>query len=370
MLMGTTPQSRERLRILLSKKLRILLDTALALVRSINWNDNRFDQGKARCLALFSEISYYKITEEEYRRPRRAKVVPCETYQRAIVNGVRIDFDTVVRQIDFGDFDIIQTHGFVAIVFYIGSLIIVAVRGTKFLYDWKANLRCGKIAIPINDSSRISFHSGFLKEAQLLTFHLYERIEHRLNNSQIIIAGHSLGGAIAGILFGIGLERHSFWGSSHREINQCYAFAAPRYTEFTTLLRMKNPYNCINDFDIVPRVPPKILGYSNSVYEFDLKGAPYTDIEQSEKSKLRHWLIALITGEFLDNHSMETYRRKIRGSLRPVRIALLRSPATVLKVETTKTVLEVEVIADDDAAGRARDEFDLPGWRETRPNEK
>jgi len=83
--MGTLGQAR--LNILLRGKLLALLKTARGSLNGIKWDSLRFEQKKARCLALFSEIAYYKITEEEYRRPRRAKIVPCEAYQKAVLGG-------------------------------------------------------------------------------------------------------------------------------------------------------------------------------------------------------------------------------------------------------------------------------------------
>src|SRR5215469_3038792 len=73
-----------------------------------------------------------------------------------------------------------------------------------------------------------------------------------------------------------------------------YVFAAPRYSSFDSLVQFENPFNCINEFDVVPRVPPSILGYANSLAEFDLRGSPYLELEAPRKSMFIEWLRALV----------------------------------------------------------------------------
>ena len=75
--------------------------------------------------------------------------------------------------------------------------IYIAFRGTKDLNDWKYNLqafreRCGSV-IPGK------FHSGFLQRAKSFPMETIFSDEN-FKNSDVIICGHSLGGAIASIV--------------------------------------------------------------------------------------------------------------------------------------------------------------------------
>jgi Lipase (class 3) len=287
-----------------------MLRLALKEVRAINWKEAGFDQEKAACLTLFAEAAYYKIKKDEYRKTARAKIVPCAGYQLAVVNGVRLRFEEALSGSDFDAFFVVQSRNFVALIVVVQDLTIIAVRGTYYLYDWKINFEVRKSPRVGERGGR--FHAGFLREAELLGFHAYEHIAKLGRRTNVIVTGHSLGGAIAAVIASTGIRRPTFNGSNGYPVDQCYAFASPRYTSFHGMLCSGSPYNSINDFDIVPRVPPTMLGYSNFVYEFDLSGEPYADYETSAKSKTGAWLEALATGSFLNNHSMETYRRKLR----------------------------------------------------------
>ena len=75
--------------------------------------------------------------------------------------------------------------------------IYIAFRGTKDLNDWKFNLqafreKCGS-------TIRGKFHSGFLQRA--LKFPMETILnDESFKNSDVVVCGHSLGGAIASIV--------------------------------------------------------------------------------------------------------------------------------------------------------------------------
>jgi|tagenome__1003787_1003787.scaffolds.fasta_scaffold20789427_2 hypothetical protein len=305
---------------ILNRRLELLVENARQRLSSADWTKLEFDQRKAYALALCSEIAYYKIGEHEYRRTERAKVIPCMAYQSAIENRVTLQFETALEGADFDQFFVIQTRNFVAIGFVLREIIVVAVRGTHYLYEWTINFNARK-ELEFFDGIKLSFHSGFLREAELLRYHLLNKLSGAGLEKKIIITGHSLGGAVGAVLnarLNQHLWRHHYgrpYVPGGDRFGVCYVFAAPRYSNFSSMLNIENPFNCINDYDVVPRVPPRWLGYANSLAEFDLLGSPYLELEDPRQSTLVEWLRVLAMARFFKNHSMEIYRRKIGNSL-------------------------------------------------------
>jgi Lipase (class 3) len=305
---------------ILNRRLDLLVKKARQRLSSADWTKFEFDQRKALALALCSEIAYYKIGEHEYRRTDRAKIIPCMAYQSAIESRVRLQFETALRGADFDEFFVVESRNFVAVGLVLREIVVVAVRGTYYLYDWTINFNARK-ELQFFEDIKLSFHSGFLREAELLRYHLRSKLSGPALEKKIIITGHSLGAAVAAILNARLSHRWWRYGYEQRYVNgddrvgACYVFAAPRYSNFSSLLQIENPFNCINDYDVVPRVPPRMLGYANSFAEFDLQGSPYLELEDPRQSMLVEWLRVVATGRFLKNHSMETYRRKIGNSL-------------------------------------------------------
>lgn len=293
-----------------SDNLRQLLRYARKHLSALDWKDQNFDPVKAYCLALFSEVPYYKITEAEHERPHRAKVVPSVAHQN-VVTSRYVDFERLMQSAEFERFHIITTRNFVAVAIQLNDLIVVTVRGTQFLYDWFINLNCKKIKY-----LESKFHLGFCREAQILKYHLKNIFGQDLSDRRIILTGHSLGGAIAAIVAGTESISYYYDPFLSRDNKRfcCYTFAMPRYAPLETLLKSHNPYNTINHFDIVPRVPPTILGFHNSLLEFGLDGKPY-ESGGSNSFHYLEWVSALMTGRFIDSHAIEIYHTKIGRKL-------------------------------------------------------
>jgi Lipase (class 3) len=312
----------------LELKLKALMSTARGLASQIDWKDLSFDADKAHCLALFSEISYYCVTPLERRYASRVKVIPCYAHHQIALLGSRFRFESIVRSEEDIEVIIFQTEYFVAVSFILNKVTVVAVRGTKSLYDWWINLSVARKADRSDDESP-KLHVGFAREARLLLYHLKhillpnaeKRYAQYRNNQRpkpdLYFAGHSLGGAIAAIAFSRWNSVHGpFGGGTFDEVGS-YTFAMPRLASLDDLLEMENPYTLTNEDDIVPRLPPRILGYHNALLEFDLNCEPHLGNETQVRFPFLRWLSVIASGQLLPNHAMETYRRRIRAGQRP-----------------------------------------------------
>lgn len=145
---------------------------------------------------------------------------------------------------------------------------LIAVRGTYVasLHDWLTNARMGGVKGP----SGHMVHAGFLRAAQSVLPQITQQLRGR-SPSALHVVGHSLGGAMAGLL------ADSLGGLGCR--TRLYTFGAPRcglepHAEYLThRLGAENIYRVYHDTDMVPMVP--LFPYSHLPYgdnAYRLKG--------------------------------------------------------------------------------------------------
>jgi triacylglycerol lipase len=126
--------------------------------------------------------------------------------------------------------------------------ITIAFRGTEpkeksdIIADLKANHNKG-------------FHRGFYQEYKkirvAIDIELLTQISEKIR--PIYVTGHSLGAAIA-----------SIFCFHHSEVAALYTYGCPRNASWSKSKELKVPhYRCVNNNDIVPKVPPSIMGFSH-----------------------------------------------------------------------------------------------------------
>jgi len=104
----------------------------------------------------------------------------------------------------------------------------IAFRGTKNAAEWLADL----IALPLRPHSHFGFHA------------IYQAVRASVDvTPDAIIAGHSLGGAIASLCFANGG-------------GQLMTFGGPRVGDARFSRTLAGTVRVVNDYDIVPQLPP------------------------------------------------------------------------------------------------------------------
>lgn len=295
-------------------------------IKLIDWRETGFDIKKAYVCALFSELTYYRIPDFETKDADRVNVIPCLAYQQAVREGRSLDFDQIMRSLDFDQVFVVIRRYAIVVGVRTPNMIIIAIRGTQYLYDWFVNLRAYKHIIRglhhLKDFSEVGFHSGFFRAI----YPCFEPISNEIDKFKlshnddipIYVTGHSLGGALAAILQVLWrahpLKPGIYAGAITRsdKIFAGYTFGMPRYGDMMAVSQCATPYHLYNELDIVPNVPPKWLGFENCFSEFRLDGTSLENSQRRESVKFASWLMQLVTGKAVANHAMELYRKRTR----------------------------------------------------------
>ena len=262
--------------------------------------------------AIVAHLAYCTVSDEERADVERATIVPCETFQRLVRLTASFDIAAVLATLDFADPIIVRTRRFVALGFPAGSELHIGIRGTVSAYDWSLNARVWPRR---SKDLPIYFHGGFLAEATALAENLAASIAaHRSasNLERVFLHGHSLGGAVAAILHQRrvlllpGMPDPTRFNSG-----DCYVFGAPRTIWRRSQGFIDQPFATRRSEDIVPRVPPAMLGYKSFRHQLQPNGASFLDRGLLDWWPFLQWIDALAFGRFIEGHSMERYRSEV-----------------------------------------------------------
>jgi len=289
-------------------------------INRIDWRATGFDIKKAYVCALFSELTYYRIPDFELSNADRINVVPCLAYQSTVRERQTIDFEQILESADFGQFFVVVRRYAIVVGVRTPNMIMVAVRGTKYLYDWLINLRSTRY-LHEGAGGASCFHKGFFRAISAclepVSLELRKYIQSNPEPLPLYVTGHSLGGAMAAIM-------HAIWGMTvsaefvqegivHNRLRTyaSYTFGMPRYGDMRAVTNYRQPYHLYNEFDVVPTVPPKWLGFENCSNEFMLDGSSLENIPRRESVNFAFWVSRLLSGKGVQQHSMELYRERI-----------------------------------------------------------
>lgn len=154
---------------------------------------------------------------------------------------------------------------------------------------------------------RRGFHQGFLEEYEKLENKITAEVAklQQMKRRPVYITGHSLGAAIACIF--------AYYYPSAVAL---YTYGCPRNMSWSISKNLRVPhYRCVNNNDIVPKVPPVIFGFKHTgqlkyinYYGNIRKMTPWQRFKDSWRGRMR----ALKKGQPFDgvyDHSMDEYCR-------------------------------------------------------------
>ena len=196
------------------------------------------------------------------------------------------------------------------------DLIIIVFRGTEDTLDWLTNVRAAWITL--QGGTRV--HTGFFQAYWPIRDTLFATVEKLLKTKPrpVYITGHSLGGALA-TMATAELANHQDSGVRD-SIAACYTFGCPRAGDSSFDQYVKVPlYRVTNGIDLVPAVPPAVLGYRHvgDTRYFGKLGVPPIRRSPNIFQKIWRTLIGLLafvrTFKFrnIADHSMTVYIAKL-----------------------------------------------------------
>ena len=263
--------------------------------------------------ALVAALAYRHVPSAEIDDARRALVIPCAEFRRIVATGMpaTISAEELAAALDGAVVFAVEERGVVAVGLLVEEMLFIGFRGTRYLYDWKVNLRA-----TMDDGFGGRIHRGFLEETLRVIPPLVRKIAAVARDGDgppdfesVYVSGHSLGGAVAAIATRF----------MPLAVDFLCTFGAPRYgdawSQFETWVRMgrgvsSQMENVQGDGDAVPSVPPRWMGYADNGHDVTTAGRRVGLRRHSST-----WLYAAgQVGRFFASlaapHSMERYRKE------------------------------------------------------------
>ncbi|MDQ0885913.1 putative lipase [Paenibacillus sp. V4I9] len=288
------------------------LEEIINSVRDGIWDNYEFTLQKAYITSILSEMAYLHIPEFERQDINRLKIIPCRKYWTIIEEEKSFDIRRHVQRNASHNEEIkvvfiIETRNIISIGIKCRNVLFVTLRGTHHIYrDNLVNIKARKVKRRYNEK----YHSGFYREVS----RIYGKFKRELglhtdNDTKVVFTGHSLGGALATILYKACLGRafrHTYYG-----LFSCFVFGMPRVGNSYATECGETHYSILNKLDVIPTLPSRYFGYSDAKNEFYLTYDSLDAILIREKfgkvTWLRQWL------NKLQEHRIGEYKRRLKN---------------------------------------------------------
>jgi hypothetical protein len=261
---------------------------------------------------------------------KRMKSFPCTSLEAAVAAGPGAVTANVLMALGEGlepVVFVVTTQNFVSVSVKLQEVIFIASRGTADAYDWRIDLDSALDA-PIMDHSELHMHRGFLgealKHADLIAGRL--SLDENKDLPRIYTTGHSLGGALAAVLYALYSNPFHYWHhfrsgqrwtpllhlSRHFHVDCSYTFASPRYGDHTAVHQLPNPYSIVRPTDPVIYVPLRRQGYANGLHEYGTNCDATARRDDGLKSHIIRTLINVFKRRgFSAEHNCSLYREEM-----------------------------------------------------------
>jgi len=230
--------------------------------------------------------------------------------------------DVCLDEWGFDDCEFIQVRDTECFVATKEDLVLVCYRGTAGVRDWLRDLTIYGTTLPYG-RIHAGFYHGFAQAR-----HQVETVLERfgVQNSKLVIAGHSLGGALATV------AAAQWTADETYHVSSVYTFGQPAVGKrgFPNFVRSRfgnRLFRFVNDDDIVARVPPTyrhvgtlkkldgsaVESIANSVTEDDTMAVPQFHAMQRTLAAQDTVGGAAVEGIFpsFSDHRLANYMRKI-----------------------------------------------------------
>jgi hypothetical protein len=262
----------------------------LAKISPQDWKDHAFSKEKAYVCSVFSQWAYAEIPKWEMQmvKMRRVKLFNASSLFKHLVSVEQNRRQSSIREF-IGEEEggvnfittIIDNILMVAVVLRMKKVIFISLRGTVPGVDFLADISAVKIH-PLKDYPHCGFHLGFYCAIAQSFRTLRDAILKVEPDPLIYVTGHSLGGAMSGVLYGL-WNLNEFRDCGYPQVHSAYTFGMPRFGDtnamellgklppFHFLLshpRSLHPFHMLHPLDNVPLHPPRrFLDFADSEFE-------------------------------------------------------------------------------------------------------
>lgn len=280
-----------------------------------DWESKKFDWRKAFVSCVFSAAAYEEMPQFELKKSRRAKVIPCDSYQANHARWLENGQVPRLRGLDTEQaFTLVARDRVVVVITKLHNVIFIALRGTTLSFaDFKADADARTVKYPVGLGDSVRLHHGFFDAVLSCYDEVMETVlALSADDTPLYVTGHSLGGAMAAI-FHAKLAEHRSLRKHDRSIHAtaCYTFGMPRFGDLSAKSLLPSPHHVFNECDAIPTLPPTFLGFADSGNErcVDARPRQITIVSKGNFGLRKSKGIATVLG--LSDHRMEKYLERL-----------------------------------------------------------